>query len=103
MQKETMVNIDSSKPQDIGKVHDDVELAKLVQNLPQADIAKVVESVVIEEKEEVNLKSTQHRFPIELVKIFKTLGMHAPVGIRPPGAAVHRAKMNMRRKASRGR
>lgn len=93
----------SSKPVDIGKQHDDVALAKLVENISQEDIAKVVDSADIKEVEEVNPKSTQHRFPIELVKIFKTLGMHAPTGIRPPGAAVHRAKMNMRRKAARGR
>ena len=92
-----------NKPVDIGKVHDDVELAKLVENVSKEDIAKVVDSAIVEEKEEVNPKSTQHRYPIELVKIFRTLGMHAPVGIRPPGAAVHRAKMNMRRKAARGR
>ena len=98
-------NIDSSKNPlaDLGKLHEDVANDKLAKLIDPADIAKVVDSAIEPVKEEVNPKSTQHRYPIELVKIFKTLGMHAPTGIRPPGAAVHRAKMNMRRKAARGR
>ena len=89
---------------DLGKVHDDVELAKITKNIDQEEIAKVVESAkVSSEIDEHNKNSTQHRFPPELVKIFKTLGMHAPTGIRPPGSAVYRAKMNRKRKAARGR
>ena len=41
-----------NKPVDIGKVHDDVELAKLVENVSKEDIAKVVDSAIVEEKEE---------------------------------------------------
>ena len=90
-------------PVKIGKMHDSITKEKLSENINPEDIVKVVKSANIKDTEEHTKNSTQHRFPIELVSIFKTLGMHAPTGIRPPGAAVHRAKMNMRRKAARGR
>lgn len=92
-----------NKVADLGKEHSDIEIAKISEKIDPKEIKKVVESAKISEEEEHNKNSIQHRFPPELVNIFKTLGMRAPTGIRPPGSAVYRAKMNRKRKAARGR
>ena len=93
-----------NKTVDGGKLHESVVIEKLMEKVSNEDIANIVKSANIKDETEVeNKNSVQHKYPTELTKIFKTLGMHAPTGIRPPGAAVHRAKMNMRRKAARGR
>lgn len=66
--------------------------------LEAEQIKEVVKSY--KKPKEVNVSS---KYPAELTNIFKTLGMHSPVGIRPPNSAKNRAKSNMIRKAARGR
>ncbi len=65
-----------------------------------AEIEKIVAASKVKLLEE-NPNSTQHRFPEALTKIFKTLGLHSPKGIKMPNSAKLRKQSNTKNKRAR--